>query len=178
MYYEGMKRALCCWTLLITMVGLAFGEDTVKWGRITDNLQLGIGATAESSGSALRISLKNIDSEVRELPIGYTGSAGPVYNVKIAAVRDQQTREQLVFDLNALRANPDGLVISNNLRLEAGVTQVFTFPIKQLICVLEEHDVPLENLVKRGYSIFASLDVSGVKLVTPSLTPTELGTKR
>ena len=75
-----MKRAQCCsWTLLITAVGLSFGQDLVKWGPITENLLLGIGATAESSasGQALRVSLKNLSSGVRELLMGYTGTAGP-----------------------------------------------------------------------------------------------------
>jgi hypothetical protein len=176
-----MKRAQCCsWTLLITAVGLSIGQDPVKWGPITENLQLGIGATAESSasGQALRVSLKNLSSGVRELPMGYTGTAGPVYNVKIAAVRDQQTPEQLVFDLNALQAHPTGLVVPKILRLEPGKTEVLTFPVKQLICVLNGRDVPLDNLLKQGYSIFASIEISGVELLTPRLTPIEMGTKR
>ena len=53
------------------------------------------------------------------------------------------------------------------IRLEPGAAHVFTFPLEQLICVVHRQDVPLEKLLRRGYSIRASFEIEGLKLTTP-----------
>jgi hypothetical protein len=93
-----------------------------------------------------------------------------VYNMEIMAVRDREAGEQLVFDINALKPLP-GFEEAKKLRLEPGHTHVFTFPLEQLICVIDRRDVPLVTLLKQGYSVCASFEVSGIKLVTPNLAP-------
>ena len=174
-----MKLIWVCLSVCVLLTALAtwvFGQSHVKWGRAQNNLQLGIGLRARSSESApaLRVSLKNVGSEIRELSIGFEGSAGPVYNVKITAMSDQQPGEQLVYDLNALKAHPTtGFVVAKTVSLEPGAAYVFTFPTKQLICIVDREDVPLEDLLKRGYSVRASFEIAGLELVTPELAVQE-----
>lgn len=149
----------------------AFAEPNAKWGRVQDNLELGIEWSAESgrSGIALRVLLRNASSQRREFQAAFDGPAGPIYDVKIVAAPDDGSSERLVFDLHALKANPTGLVIPKTAHVEPGAVYVFTFPIKQLICVVDRQDVPLQALLTRGYSVRASFEVSGRKLVTPDL---------
>jgi hypothetical protein len=172
-----VSLCLPLWTLLAAAATCAFGQQGAKWGRVQDNLQLGIewsteSGASEKSGIALRVLLRNTGSERRRFPAGYDGSAGPMYDVKITAVREGEPGEQFVFDLNALKANNfTGIRISKTAHVEPGAAYVFTFPVRQLICVVDRKDVPLQALLTRGYSVRASLEGAGSKLVTPDLKP-------
>ena len=64
-------------------------------------------------------------------------------------------------------------MVATKLRLEPGSVHVFAFPMQRLICVVDRRDVPLETLLKQGYSVRASIEVSGTKLVTPNLAPSK-----
>ena len=61
-----------------------FCSDAIRWGAVKDDLQWAVGATS-THGLVLRISLKNVGAQARQIPIGFEGSAGLIYNVKITA---------------------------------------------------------------------------------------------
>jgi len=171
-YDRSMRLAGLC-ALLVVAVTSTFGGVALTWGNVAGNLQLGIGATTESSpsGTVILVSLRNVGAEMQRVTIGFDGSAGPVYNVEFTAARAQQAGEQLIFDLNALKARPGGVLIPKVVGLEPGSSQMFTFPIGQLICIVDRREVALETLLQRGYSIRASFRTSGIRLVTPSWVP-------
>ena len=77
---------------------------------------------------------------------------------------------KIVFDLNALNAHPTGLMLSTSVRLEPGRIQAFTFPLNQLICVVNGHDVPLHTLLKQGYTVRASFEVRGTRVASPDFS--------
>jgi hypothetical protein len=160
-------------TFFFLCVSAASALGYPNWGRVQDDLQLGIEWGQESTqfGSVLRISLKNVGSQSREISIGIDGSAGPVYDVKIVAVRSQEPGERVVFDLNALKMQVTSFPAWKSVHLEPEATYVFVYPIKQLICIVDQKDTPLENLLKQGYSVLASFKISAVQVQTPELAP-------
>lgn len=157
--------------LLTVSATVAFGEP--KWGRAQERLQLGIDwhAGSTESESALQVSLRNTGAEPRAISVGIEGSEGPIYDVQITTVRDQPPGEYLVFDVNALKAQPSSLPSMKQVRLGPGATYVFRYPLKQLICVVNRRDTPLEDLLKQGYSVRASFKVSNLELRTPDFRP-------
>jgi len=129
---------------------------------------IGVRGSTESASTS-RVSLRNAGSETRKISVGVDGSAGPIYNVKITAVRDHPPAEQFVFDIDALKMPPSSLPALKDVRLEPGAVYVFTYPLKQLICVVDRRDTPLEDLLKQGYSLRASFKVYNFELLTPDL---------
>ncbi len=169
-----MRRPhLLAWFFLC--VSATSGWGAPAWGRAQNDLQLGIewGPESNQSGLVLHILLKNVGADKREIPIGMDGSAGPVYDVKIVAVRSQETHEYEVFDLNALKAQMTSFQRWKSVILESGATYIFVYPVKQLICVVDRKDTPLEDLLKQGYSVRASFETPPVKVQTPELAPVD-----
>ncbi len=165
-------------SLLSIIGGLLTGQQdtsltgsTVKWGRVQANLQLGIERPqSPESGGEIHILLRNVGAEAREITAGFEGSVGPMYNVNLSAVSGAQPRrEQTIFDVNALKAQPSSRSAPITARIEPAAVYVFEFPLNRLICVVDRKDVPVEDLLRRGYSIRASLAVSGMELRTPNL---------
>ena len=168
-----MLRLHGLFTLFFLCVSAASALGAPTWGRVQNDMQLGIewGPESNQSRSVLRISMKNVGSHKREVLIGIDGSAGPVYDVKIVAVRSQEPDEYVAFDLNALKMEGTPFPTSKSVIIEPGATYVFVYPVKQLICVVDRKDTPLENLVEQGYSVRASFETSAVQVQTPELTP-------
>lgn len=167
-----------CFSVSILLSGLtafSLAASDVKWGSIQDDLQLGIAWSGSSnSATTVRVLLKNAGPKRREISVGYEGSAGSFYNVEITALSNAQPRrEERIFDLNALKAKPQGLAVPKVVVLEPGGVYVFAYPLSQLISVINRQDVALQDLLKRGYSIRAALKVSGHGLLSPDLEPGE-----
>ncbi len=158
---------------LFLCVSAASALGAPTWGRVQNDLQLGIEWAPEStqSGSVLHISMKNVGSHKREISIGIDGSAGPVYDVKIVAVRPRDPHEYVAFDLNALKMEGPPFLTSKSVILEPGATYVFVYPVKQLICVIDRKDTPLGNLLKQGYSVRARFETPAVEVQTSELAP-------
>ncbi len=132
----------------------------VKWGPVQDNLQLGI----ESTGPAIRLLLKNLGPQARDIDIGAAGSSGPLYNVHLAAV--SAATEHRVFDVNTLRARPSSLYAPQTAHIQPGGAYVFTIPLDRLICIVDRKEIPLERLLRRGYSIRASFAPPNLSVVS------------
>jgi len=163
--------------LLFTLFCLCFSTASAfgapSWGRAQNDMQLGIewGSESNQSGSVVRISMKNVGSHKREITIGIDGSAGPVYDVKIVAVGSHEMDEYVAFDLNALKMEGTPFPLSKSVILEPGATYVFAYPVRQLICVVDRKDTPLEDLLKQGYSVRASFETVVIQDQTPELAP-------
>ena len=152
--------------LLLAAATSIFAADDTLWGPVESGLQLGIGTTSTPE-SALRILLKNTGSEPRDLLIGYEGSAD-LYNVEITTQAPGQ-QPQLVFDLIALKAPPSSLLLPISAHLQPGEIRSLLYPLRQLICVVNRHDVPIRALLAQGYKVRASFQFPGVTLTTPDL---------
>ena len=139
----------------------------IQWGLAENGLQLGIDVTATPE-PALRVSLKNVGVEPRDLVIGEEGAVD-LYNVEIAT-RNPGQPEQRVFDLPALQVSSSSLLLPISARLQPGEVREFVYPLNQLICVVNRKDVPFRALFEHGYNVHASFEFPGVTLVTPELT--------
>ncbi|MCZ2149594.1 MAG: hypothetical protein LC126_17690 [Bryobacterales bacterium] len=158
--------------LFAVMACQADAASKVKWGAVTDGLQLGIDSSTPSGKSgSVRVVLKNVSTETRDLVIGFEGPSGPIYAVKLAAVSRRGSEEYSVFDLNALKAQPGGLPKSSAVRLQAGSEYTFMFPLDRLICVIERKDTPLRTLLTQAFTVRASFDSSGATVVSGDLVP-------
>jgi hypothetical protein len=167
-----LRRTLL-FTFFFLCVSAASALAAPAWGRVQDDLQLGIewGQEPTRTESVLRISMKNVGAQSREISIGTDGSAGPVYDVKLVAVRSREPGELLVFDLNALKMQSTSIPVLKSVHLEPETTYVFEYPIKQLICIVDRKDTPLESLLRQGYSVRASFIQSAIQVQTPELAP-------
>jgi len=79
--------------------------------------------------------------------------------------------EYVAFDLNALKMEGTPFPLSKSVILEPGATYVFAYPARQLICVVDRKDTPLEDLLKQGYSVRASFETVVIQVQTPELAP-------
>jgi hypothetical protein len=136
--------------------------DATLWGPVESGLQLGIEVTATSE-PALRISLKNVGAEPRDLLIGYEGDPDE-YNVELTT-RDPQQQPLPVLDLNA--SLPPSLLLPVTARLRPGDVREFIYPLSQLISVVNRKDVPFRLLLAQSYTVRASFGFPGVALSTP-----------
>ena len=171
-YYRAFRAIMIAMrpcALLLAMASGLFCADIIRWGTVKNDLQLGIAATATSE-LALRISLKNAGAEGRRITIGFEGSAGPLYNVEITANSPREREQFEVFDLHALREHPTSLPFSISVTLEPGGVQEFRFPLDRLICVVDRRDVPLQTLLRQGYTVRASFEVYGTKVTSPEFS--------
>ena len=160
-------------SFLFFCVSAASAWGAPVWGTVQNDLQLGIewGQEPTQAGLVLRISIRNVGANAREIPIGFDGSAGPVYDVKIVAARSGQPGERTVLDLNGLKAKVTSFPAWKSIRLGPGATSSFDYPIEQLIYIEVPQDKPLQELINHGYSVRASISVSGVQIETPDLAP-------
>jgi hypothetical protein len=126
---------------------------------VESGLQLGIDVTSTSE-PALRISLKNVGTQPRDLDS---------YNLEFTT-HTLGEREQPVFDLIALKAYPSSLLSAISAHLQPGEIREFIYPLSQLICVVNRQDVPFRPLLAQGYTVRASFDFPGVTLATPEFS--------
>jgi len=140
--------------------------DVTLWGPVEGDFELGIGV-ASTTEPRLRILLKNVGSEPRDVLIGYSAPVD-FYNVKITTL-GPGGREQPVLDLNALQAPPPSVLLPVIAHLQPGEVREFRYPLRQLICVVNRTDVMLATLLQQGYSVRATFESPGVTLATPGL---------
>jgi hypothetical protein len=156
--------------LLIAAAASVFCADATRWGSVVDGLQLGIGATSTPE-PALHVLLKNAGPRVQEVPTGFEGEPDPPFNVTITA-RAPREGDLQVFDLNAARYWPPdiGPGPARSFRLEPGGVHEFTYPLSQLICVVNRTDTPLSKLLKQGYTVRASFEFRGTAVMSRPLS--------
>ncbi|MGA2880226.1 MAG: hypothetical protein ABSG13_14865 [Bryobacteraceae bacterium] len=152
--------------LLFATASSVLCADATLWGPVESGLQLGIDA-ASTVEPALRILLKNMGSEPRDLLIGYRAPVD-LYNLEITTSAPSAS-EQPVLDLNALQAPPPSLLLPMTAHLQPGEVRVFRYPLSQLICIVNRTDVPFRTLLEQGYSVRATFEFPGVTLATPDL---------
>jgi hypothetical protein len=142
---------------------------------VEGGLQLGIGVASVAvklirsrvAEPRLRILLKNVGSEPRDVLVGYSAPVD-LYNVKITTL-GPSAREQPVLDLKALQAAPSSVLLPTIAHLQPGEVREFLYPLRQLICVVNRTDVMLGTLLEQGYSVRATFESPGVTLATPDL---------
>ncbi len=148
--------------LLLATAVSGLCADAILWGPVESGLQLGIDVTATSE-PALRISLKNVGAEPRDLLIGYEG-VPDMYNVEFIAQAPGQPPLALL-DLEA--PLPPSLLLAITARLRPGEVREFVYPLSQLISVVNRKDVPFRPLLEQGYTVRAAFGFPWVTLTTP-----------
>jgi hypothetical protein len=148
--------------LLLAAAISGWCADATLWGPVESGLRLGIDVTATSE-PALRISLKNVGTEPRDLLIGYEGDPDQ-YNVEFTT-RAPEQQPLPVLDLNA--SLPPSLLLPITARLRPGEVREFIYPLTKLICVVNRKDVPFRLLLEQSYTVRASFGFPGVTLTTP-----------
>jgi hypothetical protein len=151
--------------LMLAAATSVFGADSTLWGQVEGGLQLGIDVTS-APGPRFRILLKNAGTEPRDVVIGYEGSVD-LYSVEISTNAPGQP-EQPVFDSMALGHSPS-LVLPIVAHLQPAEVREFTYPLSQLVCVVNRKDVPFRTLWEQGYVVRASFELPGARLQTPDL---------
>ena len=151
--------------ILMLAAASVFGADSTLWGQVEDGMQLGIDVTS-APGPGFRTLLKNAGAEPRDLVIGYEGSVD-LYSVEITTNAPGQP-EQPVFDSMALGHSPS-IVLPIVAHLQPAEVREFTYPLSQLVCVVNRKDVPFRTLWEQGYMVRASFELPGARLQTPDL---------
>src|ERR1039457_2630053 len=115
--------------------------------------------------------LKNAGPRVQEVPTGFEGEPDPPFNVTITT-RAPREGDLQVVDLNAARYWPPdiGPGPARSFRLEPGGVHEFTYPLSQLICVVNRTDTPLSKLLKQGYTVRASFEFRGTAVMSRPLS--------
>jgi hypothetical protein len=165
-----IKVAICC---CVAFLGFAIiplcGADT-NWGPASGGFQAAIDMQNDpDAGIVLNVVLRNAGAETRHLQLSIF-SSGPAYDIETIAIRGHD--KVPVFDTRALSEPPNNSFPEyEDLRLVSGATYAFKFRLNSMIGVVNRKDVPLDSLLKQGYSLRASLQIHGTIVVTSDLAP-------
>lgn len=156
----------------VLVVGAAaglFGADAIQWGTAENGLRLGIEATSNKE-PGWRVVLKNTSPVTQEVAIGHQDH-DMFYSVRFVAV-DRHGKKVDVFDLNALKRAPSdiGPGPAKFAVLEPGGVQEFTYPMSQLIGVVNGKDTQISRLGNQGYTIHAIFDFHDTAAVSGDLS--------
>ncbi len=137
---------------------ISVAADPALWGSSAHGFRIGIAYDSSSSEPALRVILENTGPTERDVSIGAVAESGPLYNVEFTAT-SPGGKEYPVFDTQALAAPPSSLPRFIVAHIDPGKSYEFVSILQKLLCVQNRQDVPLDTLLKRGYSVRASFVV-------------------
>jgi hypothetical protein len=151
-----------CGIGLIVMVAAApftsLADDAPSWGPAVGGVRLAIGLGPASSEPAFRVLLQNTSSTGQNVLVGAQRGNSPVYNLQFTA-KAPDGKECRLFDVKALVDPMAGLASPVVIHLDPGGTHEITYPLKELLCIEGRREITLDTLLKRRYSVRASLEV-------------------
>lgn len=143
--------------LALQTAPVAAGES-ISWGPPVNGLRLGVAIRAASGAGSLRLGFQNAGAKQMDVLWGGKTGTGPMYAMKFA-VTDPRGNERQVFYFGG--ANSVGGYIEPLLvRLLPGETYDLFLPLNKFVCVVNRKDIMLDVLLKNGYPVRASLEVS------------------
>lgn len=158
----GNRAQRTCLTVASTFVlaaQLAAYVSEPEWGKPIHGLRLGIAAEMASpeSESRLLATLENTGDSNLTILLGASSGNGPVYNLTFSA-RNAQGKACEVLNLTG-GPGVGGFVSPLTVELAPGKRYEIGLPMKKLICVANRTDLALDVLLRRRFSVSASLRV-------------------
>jgi hypothetical protein len=153
-----MKSALLPVVLLALPMASAIGAGGTEWGAAVNGVRLGISRGPTEVQPEVRVFVQNVSTERREIFIGTERAQGIAFEFRFVATGpDGKTHEG--FELNSYGIL-GGLLVPSVLRLDAGATQKYRFPLKNIISPESPGDVTFAKLAAQGCSFRVSLETN------------------
>lgn len=132
--------------------------DTVSWGSLANGLRLGVAVTARSSTGKLRLAFQNVGAADIDVLLGGSTGIGPMYAMKFTVIDPNGKEHHLGYfgGANFVAGALEPLLV----RVAPRETYDLLLPLNKFVSVLNRKDITLDALLKNGYSVRASLDVS------------------
>jgi hypothetical protein len=142
--------------LIVTIAHAGFGADSISWSESVSGLKIGATYTPPE---ALRVSLQNVSSRRQLLLLGVEGAvSGDASRANVWFVCTRPDGKQCgLWDRRASGEN--GVIRPSIVGLNAGERYDIEVPTKMILSK-EDPNVTVDELLKRGYTIRAFLDVT------------------
>lgn len=154
---QGQRALLVCARQLAALLlasHVCASAVTPNWGDPVNGLRLGVAVESEAT---LLVLLENSGSSNLTIMVGAESGNGVFYHVAFHA---KDARGHVCEVLNL--AGPGvvaGSLAPISIHLEPGQQYAIHLPMHKLICVEHQTDIPLDALLRRGYSVTAAFSV-------------------
>ena len=154
-----MRRPMpACVSLVSCAMGIG-AAVTISWGPPANGLRLGLALETATGTRSVHVAFQNTGAKPIDVLLGGGTGVGPMYAMNFAAKGPDGNERQVFYFGGA--ASVGGYIEPLLVRLMPGETHDLFLPLNKFVCVVNRKDTTLDVLLKSGYSVRASLEVSG-----------------
>lgn len=137
--------------------------DELLWGRALSGMRVGVSLRDGPAGKELHVAFQNVGSSPQSLFVSQSGGFGPPtvsYPFEIVAVGPDGKAHKISYWVgDSGRLVNVGLVEQNVEEIPAGRTYEFKHSLKDLFELGKGNNIPLESLLRQGYTIRIDYEV-------------------
>lgn len=154
----GSKGVLALVLLAVACASPCSAADGVSWGTALSGIRLGVSIQDGPEGKELHVAFQNVGSTPQSLVVEQFGGGMPSadnYFFDIVAVGPDRKAHRINFWTGSGpgRLVPVGLVWQRVQEIPARRTYEFRHLLKYLVEFHKGGDIPLENLLRQGYTV-------------------------